>query len=440
MTIVGYTRGADAERQSALLNEYAKKRGLKLEEIYIDRPGEYGAFRALQNAVKYGLCGAVLLPSYDSLADDRYLMLENKLFLDRNGVMTLFIEKGGADARHGIVLGISRYFSHITDMDSAYGVSLPLRNTFCVFRRTPPFGYDVKEGNVVINKREAQAVREIFALYASGAQLKDIYYSINEKYGFEDKLGNMTVKTILKNERYLGRMSKKGYHLPPIISYNEWLAVKERLEREYGTVRENEPFISVSYSDVPIVFYRGEAGRESAHRTNRDPDCVFIDSDAFEKELCGIIASLAAPANAEAFYSDHIVRERNRTSVALPKAEAALGRINKAVYNDIARIKSGDSSEEIQARLEKNNSSRVFFAMRIRRIRSEAALYSGKMEQVAAFFERAGKMVGLSTEENRFIAETFISSVTLRGGRIRLSIRDPLSPKRRIVHIDSCIE
>ena len=432
MNCFGYARGAEADRLRALITEYASRRGILLEDVLIDPSGEYSAFRALHNAIKYGLCDTVILPSYDSLADDRYLMLENRLFLLRNGVKPVFIEKGGTDNRHEIALGISRYTGYITDWDASYGVSMPLRNSFREFKRTPPFGYRVKDGEAVVDKREAKAVKEIFSRYASGVQLKDIYNSINSEYGFDVPLGNMTVKTILKNERYLGRMSKKGYHLPPLIRYEEWLAAKERLEREYGADLERRPFFKYSSSDVPIVFFHGEAERRAASHSGALP----VDLERIEREVCGVIASLASAENAEAFYSDHVLTERKRASLALPKAEAALGRINKAVYDDLNRIKAGDRSIEVQKRLEKNNDIRIFFSMRVRRIRSEIALYSSGKDRVKRFFDRVRRIDAVSFEEKSFMADVFISSALIRSGSLRLSLRDPKSLRRKTVFID----
>lgn len=439
MNCIGYFRGTQAEGLRARLNEYAAAHGIDLMDIYSDEPGCFSAFRELENAVKFGLCDIVLLPAYDSLADDRYLMLENKLFLLRNGVKPVFVSKGGYDNRHEIALNISRYFSYITDWDASYGVSMPLKNTFSEFKRTPPIGYKIVDGKALIDKNEANAVREIFTRYAAGDPLKDIYKTVGDKYGFGDKLGNMTVKTVLKNERYLGRMSKKGYHLPALIRYDEWLAVKERLEREYGKVLGNEPFKAVAYSDAPIAYYRGDLQKYSAEKLSRFDRSLIFDTERFEEELMRLIGELASETNAETLFCEHVLTERKRASAALPKAEAMLRSINEAVFRDLVLVKNGERSEEVQDRLGRNNDVRVFSEMRIRRIRSEAVLYSIKKDKVAYFFERARNIKNASFEEKAFIADAFVSSVSVRTGKVRVVLRDPTSPKRRSVIIDNCI-
>lgn len=437
MNCLGYYRGTPDDGQQALLYEFAKNRGFELDDVLFDLPGEFGSFRKLQNAVKLGLCDIVLLPSCNSLADDRYLSIENRLFLLRNGVKPVFISKGNLDNRHEIALNISRYFSCITDWDSAYGTALPLKNTFRDFKRTPPIGYKIVNGEAAVDKNEAAAVKEIFIRYARGEQLKDIYHAVRDKYGFGGSFGNMTVKTILKNERYLGRMSKKGYHLPPIIRYDEWLAVKERLEAEYVTVSGNDPFIGVSYSSVPVVCFRGEKQAKALRNINRASGGLFLDTVSFEKAVEAIIAELASETNAQAFYLNHVLTERSRASASLPKAEEVLGKYNEEVFRDISLIKNGERSENVQNRLEKNNDIRVFCAMRLRRIRSEVELYSITKDQVLAFFKRAREMSRLSFEEKGFIAHAFISSVSVVNGRIWIVLRDPTDRKRKTVFVDN---
>ena len=69
----------------------------------------------------------------------------------------------------------------------------------------PPLGYDVVEGEYVINSAEADIVRSIFNMYAAGAS----YDKILEKHkGYRGKrgrpIGKNSIKFILNNERYVG--------------------------------------------------------------------------------------------------------------------------------------------------------------------------------------------------------------------------------------------
>ena len=71
-----------------------------------------------------------------------------------------------------------------------------------------PLGYDIIDGRYTVNNYEADAVRKIFALYASG---RSYNYIIDQLNGFIGKrgqrIGKNSLNSILKNERYIGHFS-----------------------------------------------------------------------------------------------------------------------------------------------------------------------------------------------------------------------------------------
>jgi len=72
---------------------------------------------------------------------------------------------------------------------------------------SPPLGYDVKEGQYIINAYEAEAVKLIFSLYAMGESYSTIIDQLAAKayvgkYG--RPLGKNSLNCILQNERYIG--------------------------------------------------------------------------------------------------------------------------------------------------------------------------------------------------------------------------------------------
>ena len=73
---------------------------------------------------------------------------------------------------------------------------------------TPPLGYDVDaDGHLVINEREAEAVRMIYTLYLDGPRIYSYYISIEQRRIIlpkEDSLRKNSLYEILKNEKYTG--------------------------------------------------------------------------------------------------------------------------------------------------------------------------------------------------------------------------------------------
>lgn len=130
---------------------------------------------------------------------------------------------------------------------------------------TPPFlGYDVDEdGNLIINKEEAKAVKLIFYMYLAGATCQQIASTL-EEYGFKTKKGSTkwspgSILYILQNERncgdllarktwtpnYLDHKSKKNLnnrmqyrvdgHHEGIVSRDDFLAVQRLISNaKYG--------------------------------------------------------------------------------------------------------------------------------------------------------------------------------------------------------------
>lgn len=71
-----------------------------------------------------------------------------------------------------------------------------------------PLGYDIENGNYIINSIEADAVRNIFELYASGRSYANIVDWLSEREIKSKRgkpIGNNAIFQILRNERYTGR-------------------------------------------------------------------------------------------------------------------------------------------------------------------------------------------------------------------------------------------
>lgn len=123
----------------------------------------------------------------------------------------------------------------------------------------PPLGYDIINGDYVINEREAEAVRFIFESYAAGksySYILDRVHSMGIKGKRGQTIGKNTLHFILKNDRYTGLFSwnrkvMRYMHkwqgrkpnpnaveipggVPAIIDRDTWEKVKKRME-------ENKP-------------------------------------------------------------------------------------------------------------------------------------------------------------------------------------------------------
>lgn len=136
-----------------------------------------------------------------------------------------------------------------------------------------PLGYDISnEGQYVINKHEAAAVRLIFEWYASGKSYDKIIDEIAQK-GYKGKygkaIGKNSLHNILKNERYIGvyfwnkkqnkymgkwaggkanpNMVRMENIIPPIVTNDIWERVQNRMsdnKRNGSNTAKNEYMLS----------------------------------------------------------------------------------------------------------------------------------------------------------------------------------------------------
>ncbi|MGO5315017.1 recombinase family protein [Bilifractor sp. LCP21S3_A7] len=73
---------------------------------------------------------------------------------------------------------------------------------------TPPYGYDMKDGKMIINPEQAEVIRMIFRLYLDGMGTNKIAQKLDAMSITPPKKGKQwhptTIRGILRNERYIG--------------------------------------------------------------------------------------------------------------------------------------------------------------------------------------------------------------------------------------------
>ncbi len=107
-----------------------------------------------------------------------------------------------------------------------------------------PIGYNYEDGHLVINPYEAQQVQKIFELYNAGESLKSIS-DIMQSSGYTNRYGSYnswtSVRNILSNEIYIGRMHFGGITVEnahePIVTeeqFNLAQTIHERKKERYS--------------------------------------------------------------------------------------------------------------------------------------------------------------------------------------------------------------
>lgn len=93
------------------------------------------------------------------------------------------------------------------------------------WQRTIPFGYQMRQGKIICEQTEADAVKNIFSMYLAGESLKRIAQIMTERgiryHQHTEQWNKHMVKRILENEHYLG-----DEEYPQIIEGEDYLAVR----------------------------------------------------------------------------------------------------------------------------------------------------------------------------------------------------------------------
>ncbi len=93
--------------------------------------------------------------------------------------------------------------------------------------RNIPFGYMMRDGEIVLRPEESVAVREIFDMYLRGMSLKSIAALMTVPYNIDKVWNKNMVSRILGNEKYIGA---DGY--PAVIEENMFRKANEIKQRK----------------------------------------------------------------------------------------------------------------------------------------------------------------------------------------------------------------
>lgn len=208
---------------------YAERMGYNVIKSYIDR-AKTGTdaekrtdFQRMLTDSASGHFDTVLVWKYDRFARNRYDSANSKYKLKKNGVKLVSINEPISDDPTGIMLeaileGAAEYYSANLSQNVKRGIRVSLEHGNYIGGITP-YGYQIDNKKVIVNEREAEAVRFIFEQYNAGTSCKDIAAALNAQ-GLKPRLSSKFKETsftvILKNRKYIGEYSSGGQDYPDI--------------------------------------------------------------------------------------------------------------------------------------------------------------------------------------------------------------------------------
>lgn len=197
---------ADSKTET-LINVYAD------EGVTGTREDKREDFQRMMKDCRKGKIDRIYTKSISRFARNTKDCLKNIRELKSLGI-TVFFEKENIDTANmpdemmiTIMGGLAQEESTSLSQNMRWSVQKRMQNgTYKIAR--PPYGFDIIDGNLVVNKDQAQIVSQIFNWYINGCGLQKIADILNEhNVPSSQKQTKWTadiVKYILKNERYIG--------------------------------------------------------------------------------------------------------------------------------------------------------------------------------------------------------------------------------------------
>lgn len=288
---------------------------------------------------------------------------------------------------------------------------------------TPNLGYDIVNGQYVINNQEAEIVRTILAMYAAGKSYSDIIDALDGACGKKGRpLGKNSLHYILKNERYIGIYSWCKRHvkimgkwaggvpnenavrienaIPPIIDKETWERVQRRMsDRKHKAANKakREYLLSGLIECTECgAKYVGHTSRNSkGYETRcyvcgnkyRSHTCSARNIKADDIETCVVqnLKMYLLGLNFEKMAAE-IAEHVNNTSDNLKSERMELADVNAKINNGMKAILGGFDIPELQTEI---------FKLRVRKAELEDIILRNEknapvsIEKITALFQYA---------------------------------------------------
>ena len=211
-------REESIEGQIRICTEYAKKKGYKITNQYIDRAmtgknDNRPAFRQMLNDSDKGMFDVLLVYKTDRFARNRYDSAIHKTRLKKNKVQIEYAAEqipndSTAVLIEGFLENLAEYYSVNLSENTKRGKyenALKKKSNGGV----TPIGYKRIDGSLVIDETKAPVVQFAFQSYIDGISYANIIKKARKRYGI--KLSMSGLKLILQNEVYTGKYIYNTY-------------------------------------------------------------------------------------------------------------------------------------------------------------------------------------------------------------------------------------
>ncbi len=464
-------RDESIDAQVRAIHKYAHSKGMLVVDLYTDeaksattddRPG----FQKLMRDAEDGRFSIVLVHKLDRFARNRYDSAFYKRHLRRNGVKVCSVLENLDDSPESIILeslleGMAEYYSKNLAREVMKGLS----ETAYQCKHTggmAPLGFDVApDKTYVINEREAEAVRLIFSMYASGHGYSSILDALNGA-GYRTKLGRKFGKNslhdIMKNEKYSGVFvfnkterkidGKRNGHkykpadeviripdgCPRIVPDETFRAVQNKLT---DNARNGGRFSSKVLYLLSGIIYCGNCGgtmygNRAFNGRNKTEYITYRCTTRKQKRDCkakpinrDFIETIVIDGLHDTFFSDEIIGSMatliheaievqfSELPEAIKTRETELRQVENKIYNIVQSIAGGMFHESMKAEMDHLEERKREINDFITKAKIDFSRNHYTRDEVLHYLERFQNLKEFAKVDQRAVIQQFVHRVTV---------------------------
>lgn len=374
-------REESIEGQLRICEDYAKRNGMTILHVYADRAlsgrsDQRPEFQMMIQAAATQTFDTVLVYKLNRFARNRYDSAKYKHKLKKYGVKVVSAMENIADDPSGILLesvieGMAEYYS----AELAENVMRGMTEN-ALEGKWPggivPLGYKLDtEHRLIIDEPAAKTVRWIYQQYLDGKQPARIIRELNAA-GCLTALGKPfrknSLRTILKNERYIGTFIwngiKKPNVIPAIIDSADWHKVQEIMKVKKKCVskaKDNDYYLTgrlfCGHCGENMVGTSGTSKLQriyryyicSGHQKKKGCTAKAVRMDKLEDIICNATTRLLSNRDAIRAIAKQAIsaQETQGPSLVLQSLQNQKADISRKLQNCVKAVEEGLISQAV---------------------------------------------------------------------------------------------
>ncbi|MBN7575447.1 MULTISPECIES: recombinase family protein [Clostridium] len=469
-------REESIDAQIRAIKDFANHNNIQIVKIYTDEArsattDDRPQFLQMIKDSEFNIFNTVIVHKLDRFSRNRYDSAFYKKKLKDNHVKLISVLEHLDDSPESIILesvleGMAEYYS----INLSREVMKGMKETALQCKHTggiPPLGYDVNpDKTYCINEKEANAIRLIFQMYASGTGYTPIIDKLND-LGYKSKTGKGFGKNslygILTNEKYRGvyifnKSSKKingkrNSHkiksedeiikieggMPAIISEDLWKRVKIKMDS--NKINKGANTAKAIYLLSGLIYCgkcgsamtgnRRYAGRNkslyetyecSNRKRTKQCDMKAINKDYVEQvvidDLYNNIFSDSAIENIVPDIFSFISEQNKIINEDIKIYKKELANIQTKIDNMLDAIANGFYNSSMKEKSDQLETRKTTLLIRINEAEREAKLNSPTEDMIKKYLKKDSDIKEKSLENKKKVIQTHVQKITVYEDRI----------------------